>query len=490
MAAAADLIAHPGRFFIGGEWVAPSSGATITVINPATEEPFVQVAEAQRADVERAVAAARVAFDHGPWPRLTHADRAAYLRAIGDEVTRRTTSLGQIWTNEIGMAACWAAPFTASVTETYRFYAALADTFAFEEPHTPSDGRGVGLLVREPVGVVGAIVPWNSALGLIALKIAPALLAGCTCVLKSSPEAPGAALVMAEIAEAIGLPPGVLNVITADREVSELLVRHAGVDKITFTGSSEAGKTIASICGSRMARCTLELGGKSAAVVFGDADLEKVAAAIAFSTQLTTGQVCAALTRVIVPRERRAAVVDALCAAFKTINVGDPSDPAVTMGPLAMRRQRDRVERFIARGQREGATVATGGGRPRHLDRGFYVEPTLFTGVDNAMVIAREEIFGPVVSVIDADSDDHAIDIANDSDFGLNASVFTADANRAYQAARRLRSGTVAHNGFRVDFGIGFGGFKQSGLGREGGVEGLMAFLESKTILLDDDKMP
>jgi acyl-CoA reductase-like NAD-dependent aldehyde dehydrogenase len=292
---------------------------------------------------------------------------------------------------------------------------------------------------------------------------------------------------MAEIAEKIGLPPGVLNVITADRAVSELLVRHSGVDKITFTGSSAAGKTIASICGERIARCTLELGGKSAAVVLDDIDLGVVAQELSISARLMTGQVCAALTRVVVSRHRHDELVEAMSASFSSIKVGDPFDTATEMGPLAMRRQRDRVEAYIAKGREEGATLATGGARPPHLNRGFFIQPTVFGNVDNNMVIAREEIFGPVVAVIPAESEAHAVEIANDSDFGLNASVFTNDVERAYQTARRIRSGTVGHNGFRIDFGIAFGGFKQSGIGREGGTEGLLPFLETKTIILDDE---
>lgn len=485
MTSSAELIARPDRFFIGGDWVAPSSSATIAVVSPSSEEVFVHVAEAQAADVERAVAAARTAFDHGTWPRLSHAERGAYLRAIGDEVAARVDTLGRIWTSEIGVAQSWAGMLSAPTADTYRYYAGLADTFGFEERHTTATGLGVGLLVREPVGVVGAIVPWNGALGLIAFKIAPALLAGCTVIVKSSPESPGAALVMAEIAEKIGLPPGVVNVITADREVSELLVRHPGVDKITFTGSSAAGRRIGAICGERIARCTLELGGKSAAVILDDADLAAAADALSMSARLMSGQVCAALTRVIVPRRRHDALVEAMSASFAAIRVGDPFDLATDMGPLAMRRQRDRVEAYIAKGREEGAVLATGGGRPRHLDRGFYVEPTVFANVDNGMTIAREEIFGPVVGVIPADDEAQAVAIANDSPFGLNASVFTGDVDRAYAVARQLRSGTVGHNGFKIDFGIAFGGFKQSGIGREGGIEGLLPFLESKTLLLD-----
>ncbi len=405
---------------------------------------------------------------------------------MADGVARRADVLGALWTTEIGVAQIWAKMFTPAAAETFRYYASLSDTFAFVERHTPGAGGEAGFLVREPVGVVAAIVPWNSALALTAFKIAPALIAGCTVIVKSPPEAPGAALVLAEIAQEIGLPPGVLNVVTAERAVSEHLVRHPDVDKVTFTGSNAAGKTIGAICGGRVARCTLELGGKSAALVLDDYDVAKAAEAIAVSSRLMTGQVCASLTRVVVPQARHDAFVEALSEVFGKVAVGDPFDLTTDMGPLAMRRQRDRVERYIAQGRAEGARVATGGGRPAHLNRGFFVEPTVFCNVDNAMTIAREEIFGPVVSVIPARDEAEAVDIANDSPFGLNASVFTDDVEKAYRIARQLRSGTVGHNAFRADFSIAFGGFKQSGIGREGGVEGLLPFLESKTIILDN----
>jgi acyl-CoA reductase-like NAD-dependent aldehyde dehydrogenase len=333
--------------------------------------------------------------------------------------------------------------------------------------------------------VVAAIIPWNGAASLIGWKCAPALLAGCTVILKASPEAPGAPYIFGEICEKVGLPPGVINVITADRQVSELLVRHPGVDKVTFTGSTGAGRKIGAICGERIARCTLELGGKSAAVVFDDYDVGKAADAIAAQARVLTGQMCAALTRVIVTKERHDALVDALSASFGGTRVGDPFQQTTQMGPLAMQRQRERVESYVAKGKAEGAQLATGGARPRHLDRGYYFEPTVFANVDNSSTIAREEIFGPVLSVIAAKSEAEAIVIANDSNYGLNASVFTNDADRAYAAARRLRSGTVGQNAARVDFDIAFGGFKQSGIGREGGIEGLLPFLETKTVLLD-----
>jgi aldehyde dehydrogenase (NAD+) len=480
-----DLIRSPDRFFIGGAWVAPSSNSRIKVMTASTEEVFVSVAEAQAADIDRAVAAARKAFDEGPWPRMSHAERAGFLNAIADQMSKRSSDLANMWTSEVGVIQALAQAAIPGTPNTYRAYAELVKSFPFEERHEPKAGGNVGRLVREPVGVVAAIVPWNGPLDLIAVKVAPALLAGCTVIVKASPEAPGAAYVMAEIMEQVGLPPGVFNILTADREVSELLVRHLGVDKVTFTGSSAAGRKIASICGERIARVTLELGGKSAAIVLDDYDLAAAAKTLADATRIMTGQVCSALTRIVVSRRRHDQLVEALASAFSAIKVGDPFDLTTEMGPLAMDRQRTRVEGYIQKGKAEGARIATGGGRPRHLDRGYFIEPTVFGNVNNNMTIAREEIFGPVVSVIPADSEEQAVAIANDSVFGLNASVFTNDANRAYGIARQLRSGTVGHNAFRCDFSIAFGGFKQSGLGREGGTEGLLPFLEVKTIILD-----
>jgi aldehyde dehydrogenase (NAD+) len=333
--------------------------------------------------------------------------------------------------------------------------------------------------------VVGAIIPWNGPIIMIAYKVAPALLAGCTVIVKASPEAPGAAYIFAEIAEEIGLPAGVLNVVTANREASEALVTNPGVDKITFTGSSATGRRIASLCGERIARYTLELGGKSAAVILDDYDIETAAQAIAGPACALTGQVCSSLTRIIVNRRRHDELVGALSAQLAQVKVGDPFDAATGMGPVATQRQRNRVETLIAKGRAEGTQLALGGGRPKHLQTGFFVEPTLFANVDNHSTVAREEIFGPVLSVIPAEDESQAIALANDTVYGLNNSVFTNDPDRAYAAARQLRSGTVGHNMFRSDFGIAFGGFKQSGVGREGGVEGLLPFLESKTLILE-----
>jgi aldehyde dehydrogenase (NAD+) len=475
---------HADRFFVGGEWVKPSSDATVDVIDSGTEELYFRVPEAQAADIDRAVSAARAAFDEGPWPAMSHAERAGFLRGLAAGIRDRAEDIGQIWPRESGALQVIARYGAAGIAGVFDDYAELAEKFPFEERAKPSAGE-FGLLVREPVGVVGAIIPWNAPIGLITYKVAPALLAGCTVVLKCPPEAPGDAYVVAEIAEAIGLPAGVLNVVTADREVSELLVRDPRVDKITFTGSTAAGRRIASICGERIARCTLELGGKSAAVVLDDMDLEEAATTLARAECMLAGQVCSSLTRIVVSRPRHDELVGALASKFAAVRVGDPFDPATEMGPLVSSRQRERVEGYIAKGKEEGAELVTGGGRPKDLDRGYYIEPTVFAHVDNASVLAQEEIFGPVLSVIAADDEEQAVAIANDTIYGLNASVFTHDVDRARQVARRLRSGTVGHNAFRTDFGIAFGGFKQSGIGREGGVEGLLPFLETKTVVLE-----
>jgi acyl-CoA reductase-like NAD-dependent aldehyde dehydrogenase len=373
----------------------------------------------------------------------------------------------------------------ARVGATYDYYADLAADFDWEVRHTPMMGS-FSAVAREAIGVVGAIVAWNTPASLIAYKVAPALVAGCTIVLKAPPEAPGEAYVLAEVAEEIGLPAGVLNVLTADREESEQLVTDPRVDKVAFTGSSAVGKRIASLCGERLARYTLELGGKSPAVIFDDFDLDAAARTLAAAECIINGQVCSSLTRIIVSRHRHDEFAEALGHYFGSVVIGDPFDPAAQLGPVAMERQRDRILSYVETGLGEGARLVTGGGRPAGLDKGFYVEPTVFAGVDNQFRIAQEEIFGPVLSVIPADDEAHAIELANDTIFGLNSSVFTNDPDRALYAARRLRTGTVGHNGYRTDTRMGFGGFKQSGVGREGGRDGLLPYLEAKSIILDE----
>ncbi|WP_321818424.1 MULTISPECIES: aldehyde dehydrogenase [unclassified Paraburkholderia] len=476
---------HPDKLYIGGKWVASSTGAEFSVISPSTEDVYVRVAEAGRVDIEKAVSAARQAFDDGPWPRLTHAERGRYLHAIAEKLRARSGDMANVWPNEMGVTYAFAESHMPRIADIYDFYAKLPDTFSFEELRATSSGVGKGLLIREPVGVVGAIIPWNAPAMLIAYKLAPALIAGCTVVIKSSPEAPGMALIIAEVAEEIGLPPGVVNVVTADRDASDALVRNHGVDKITFTGSSAVGKHIAAVLAQRVGRFTLELGGKSAAIILDDYDMEVAAKTLATAASQMTCQVCAALTRIIVPRSRHDRFLEALSAAYSAVRVGNPFDSTTQMGPVATEKQRERVAHAIAKGIHAGFTLAAGGKRPDHLPRGFYIEPTVFGNVCNSSELAQEEIFGPVLAVIPANSEDEAIKIANDSIYGLSGAVFTNDADHAYSIARKIRSGTVAQNAFRNDFGIAFGGFKQSGIGREGGVEGLMPYLETKTVLLD-----
>jgi aldehyde dehydrogenase (NAD+) len=478
-------IANPRKFYIDGKWVYPSTTRTIDVIEAATEELYYTVAEAEVADVARAIDAARRAFDEGPWPRMSSKKRAEYLRAFSRAISKRFDDVTQLWPRETGVIASIVPSVMKEVPAAFDYYADLAETYPFEQEVPTSSGQGFGMIVGEPVGVVGAVIPWNTPMHLAAWKLAPALLAGCTVIIKASPEAPGAPYIIAEIADQIGLPPGVVNVLTADRVASEALVTDHRVDKIAFTGSTGVGKRIAGIMAERIGRYTLELGGKSAAVILDDMDIAEAADSLTAGTCFVSGQICASLTRVIVSRRRHDEMLDALADRFSRIKVGNPFDASVQMGPLASQRQRKRVEDYVQIGKDEGATLAFGGNRPKGLDRGWFMEPTVFGNVDNSSRVAQEEIFGPVISVIAAADEDDAIRIANDSIFGLNASVFTHDVDRAQEMSRRLQAGTVGQNGNRADFGIGFGGFKQSGIGREGGVAGLQAYLENKTVVLD-----
>ena len=475
---------HPDRLYIDGEWVLPKSNSGFDIVDSATEDVFFRVAEAGPEDMDAAIAAARNTFDHTSWPFLEPKERAVYLRKIAAGLRARSDEAATFWTRQAGPVFRMSSFSIARVPALFEYYADLAETFEWERQSKP-EFSDWGAVVHEPIGVVAAIVPWNTPLSLAAYKVAPAILAGCTIVVKAPPEAPGELYILAEIAEEIGLPAGVLNIVTADREVSEQLVRDPRVDKIGFTGSGPVGRRIATLAGDRLARYTLELGGKSAAVILDDYDLETAAKAIAQAETSITGQVCMSLTRVIVSQNRHDEFADALGTAFGAVKLGDPFDPETQMGPLAMARQQTRVLDYIGKGLAEGATLITGGGRPQELDRGFYVEPTVFANVDNFSTIAQEEIFGPVISVIPTASEAEAIEFANGTQYGLNNAVFTNDIDRAYHVARRLRSGTVGHNGFKVDTQMGYGGFKLSGYGREGGVQGLLPYLETKTLVLD-----
>lgn len=480
-------VLHPQAFFIGGAWIPARGSSTIAIRNSATEQLYFRASRATEAEVLQAIDAARVAFDEGPWPHIGHAARGECLRELGRRISGRAEHLGRIWSTQTGILHALATAHVEHLGALFAYYGSLAETFPFVERHEPSSGGSVGLLVREPVGVVAAIIPWNGALSDIAAKVAPALLAGCTVVLKPSPQAPGEAYAFSEIVDEVGLPPGVVNLVLADGRASERLVRDERVDKVAFTGSTAVGRRIASLLGDRVGRFTLELGGKSAAVVLDDADIENVADTLTASTIRLSGQACSALTRAVVTPRCHDDLLDALVERFGKVRLGDPFDPAVDMGPLVSERHRQRVERYVALGRDSGASVVTGGGRPEHLPKGYFFEPTVFADVDNASAIAQQEVFGPVLCVIQARDEGDAVRIANDTIYGLNASVFTADPDRALATARRLRSGTVGHNALRTDMRIARGGFKQSGFGREGGIEGLLGYLESKTVILDDE---
>jgi acyl-CoA reductase-like NAD-dependent aldehyde dehydrogenase len=476
-------IRHPDRLYIDGRWVAPEGDGRLEIVSPDAEAVVAVVAEASVADMARAAAAARRAFDEGPWPRLAPAERAALLRRMVEALEARTPELCAAWTAQVGGLASFAPTMVGGATATFAQTLALADTFDWEKT-VPSPMAAAALIVREPVGVVAAIAPWNAPYATMIGKVGPALLAGCTVVMKPAPETPLEAYVIAEIAEEVGLPPGVLNLVPANRDASDTLVCDARIDKVSFTGSTLAGRRIGQVCADRVARCTLELGGKSAAIVLDDFATEEAARLLASTITVMSGQVCAMLSRAIVPRRRHDELAEAIAAEMGRIRIGPSSDPETQMGPLAMKRQLERVEDYIAKG-RACATLVAGGERPAHMNRGYFIQPTLFSGVDNGSLIAREEIFGPVLSLIPCEDEADAIRIANDSVYGLNGSVLTHDSDAAYRVGRAVRSGNFGQNGLRADFSLPFGGFKQSGVGREGGPEGLMAYLETKTLLLD-----
>ncbi|CAO5191926.1 Geranial dehydrogenase [Frankia sp. AiPs1] len=472
------------QLFVGGRWVAPSTGEHIEVISPHSEKPVGLVAAAGTADVDRAVAAARAAFDEGPWPRLDPADRAAAIRRLAALYAARAGDLAEAITAQLGAPITFARRVQIGLpTLLMTTFVDLAAGYPWQESRSGVYGQDV-LLRREPVGVVAAVVPWNMPQFLTVTKIIPALLAGCTVVLKPAPESPLDALLLADLFEQADLPPGVVSVLPAEREVSAYLVGHPGIDKVSFTGSTAAGRQVAAACAANLTRVSLELGGKSAAIALPDADPVAVAKAVRLSGLGMAGQVCNALTRVLAPVDRMDEYADALAAQLSAIRVGDPADPGTQMGPLVTSRQRDRVRGYIDTGVREGARLVTGGSAaPAGADTGWYVAPTVFSDVDPAMTIAREEIFGPVIVVLPYRDEDDAVRLANDSDYGLAGSVFTADTDRGLRIASRVRTGTFGVNqGYSMDPAAPFGGVKNSGYGRELGREGLDGYLDTKSI--------
>ena len=472
-------VRHPGSLYVGGEWVAPGSTTTIDVIDPTTEQVIAAVPAATADDVDAAVAAARGAL--AGWSATEPSERATCLGNLADALKARQEEIARTISTEMGAPTKLAlAVQTGLPHSVLASYAEMLPGVAFEET------IGNSLVVTEPVGVVAAITPWNYPLHQAVAKVAGALAAGCTVVLKPSEIAPLASYHLAELAEETGLPPGVLNVVTGTGpEVGELLAAHPGVDMVSFTGSTRAGRRVSEVAAATVKRVALELGGKSANLILPDADLAKAVKVGVANCYLNGGQTCTAWTRMLVPADRHDEIVDLAVAAAASYRVGDPFDEGVRVGPMASAAQRERVLGYVGRGVAEGALLAAGGAEPPDgFDTGYFVQPTVFAGVRRDMTIAREEIFGPVLSILPYADEDDAVDIANDTDYGLAGAVWSADQERAVAVARRMRTGQVDINGGRFNPLAPFGGYKQSGNGRELGRYGLHEFSEVKSLQL------
>jgi aldehyde dehydrogenase (NAD+) len=472
-------VQHPDSLYVGGRWVASGSSETIAVINPTTEAVIASVPAATTADVDAAVAAARAAFPD--WSGTEPSERATYLGNLADALKSRQEEIARTISTEMGAPSKLAlAVQTGLPHSVLTSYAELLPGISFEET------IGNSLVITEPVGVVAAITPWNYPLHQAVAKVAGALAAGCTVVLKPSEVAPFASYHLAELADAVGLPPGVLNIVTGTGpDVGECLAAHPGVDMVSFTGSTRAGRRVSALAAGTVKRVALELGGKSANVILPDADLAKAVKVGVANCYLNGGQTCTAWTRMLVPADRHDEIVDLAVAAAGSYRVGDPFDDGVRIGPMASAAQRERVRGYVARGIADGARLAAGGAEaPEGFDRGYFVQPTVFAGVRRDMTIAREEIFGPVLSILPYADEDEAVEIANDTDYGLAGAVWSADQERAVAVARRMRTGQVDVNGGRFNPLAPFGGYKQSGNGRELGRYGLQEFCEVKSLQL------
>ncbi|HWN35535.1 MAG TPA: aldehyde dehydrogenase [Pseudonocardia sp.] len=469
------------RFFINGAWVEPAGTERHRALEAATEEPLGDAALGTDADIDAAVTAARAALDTGPWGRSTAAERAEVMRRFADALTARAELTSTLVSRENGMPITLSTMVNgAAPADLLRMYADLVTEHPLEEVRPSASGSTI--VRRTPVGVVGAITPWNYPQILAMSKLAPALAAGCTVVLKPSPETALDSYLLGDAAVEAGLPAGVLNIVLAGREVGGTLVSHPGVDKIAFTGSTAAGRIIGAECGRLIRRCTLELGGKSAAIFLDDGDIDTFVRGLVAASFPNNSQTCTTQSRILAPRSRYDEVVDAIASVADGLVVGNPLDPATTCGPMASETHLNRVLGYIDIARRSDARLVTGGGRPADRDRGWFVQPTVFADVRNTDQLAREEVFGPVLAVIPYDGDDEAVAIANDSNYGLAGSVWTADEARGIALASRVRTGTIGVNYYRIDRGAPFGGVKDSGIGREYGPEGLANYLEYQSV--------
>jgi betaine-aldehyde dehydrogenase len=469
------------RFFIDGAWTSPHGSDTHRAVEAATGDLLGTAALGDAADVDAAVRAARTALDHGPWGHTAPRERAEVMKAFAGALATRVDDTSTLVSRENGMPIGMSRAVNGGAPILLlKQYAKVALGLEFETVRPSHSGSTI--VRREPVGVVGAITPWNYPLSLAMMKIAPALAAGCTIVLKPSPETALDSYVLADAALEAGLPSGVLNIVLGGREAGAALVSHPGVDKVAFTGSTEAGRTIGAECGRLVRRCTLELGGKSAAIVCEDADLDVFRAGLAGASFMNNSQTCTTQSRILAPRSRYDEVVDAVATYASGLTVGNPLDPAVQCGPMASETHLERVLGYVRAGRDSGARLVAGGGRPGAQERGWFVEPTVFADVDNRDALAREEVFGPVLAVMPYDDEDDALRIANDSDYGLAGSVWTADEEHGIELASRVRTGTIGVNYYELDLGAPFGGMKASGIGRELGPGAIDNYLEYQSV--------
>ncbi|MCA0008484.1 MULTISPECIES: aldehyde dehydrogenase [unclassified Mesorhizobium] len=468
--------------FIGGRRVDPLGPESIEVRSPYDGSLVGTAPLAAQADIDLAVDVARKAFDEGPWPRMPVAERIAVIRKFTDLYEARSTEFARLVTAEMGAPAWFAAAIQALIRDQGQAYLTAAEHYPWEVKREGFP-KGTSIWIREPVGVVAAIIPWNAPHQVALAKLFPALLAGCTVILKLAPETAIDGQYLGELFSEAGLPDGVLSILVAHREVSEYLVTHPGVDKIGFTGSTAAGSRIASLAGAQLKRVSLELGGKSAALVLDDADIGETVEALRYRSFPNNGQVCVAQTRILISRRRHDAFTSALVDNVTGMKIGNPADPQTFLGPVAAERQRQRVSDYIQSGLESGAELATGGlGMPEGINHGAFVKPTVFANVDNNSRIAQEEIFGPVVCVIPYDGVDEAVRLANESEYGLSGSVWTNDTDQGLAIARRIRSGGLTINNAASDLLSPFGGFKRSGVGREFGPEAINHYIEHKTV--------